>query len=57
LREKFGDDRRTKIVAGPVGEFSMEDLVPQEDTLVMLTQDGLYQAFAAGYVQEPGPRR
>jgi len=40
VREKFGDDRRTKIVAGPVGEFSMEDLVPQEDTLVMLTQDG-----------------
>ncbi len=40
LREKFGDERRTKIVAGPVGEFSMEDLVPQEDTLVMLTQDG-----------------
>jgi DNA gyrase subunit A len=40
LKEKFGDERRTKIVAGPVGEFSMEDLVPQEDTLVMLTQDG-----------------
>ncbi len=40
IKEKFGDERRTKIVAGPVGEFSMEDLVPQEDTLVMLTQDG-----------------
>jgi DNA gyrase subunit A len=40
LKEKFGDERRTKIIAGPVGEFSMEDLVPQEDTLVMLTADG-----------------
>ncbi len=40
LKDKFGDDRRTKIVAGPVGEFSMEDLVPQEETLVMLTDDG-----------------
>jgi DNA gyrase subunit A len=40
LKEKFGDDRRTKIIAGPVGEFSMEDLVPQEETLVMLTNDG-----------------
>ncbi|MCR4256530.1 MAG: DNA gyrase subunit A [Candidatus Uhrbacteria bacterium] len=40
LKEKFGDERRTKIVAGPVGEFSMEDLVPQEETLVMLTNDG-----------------
>lgn len=40
LKEKFGDERRTKIVPHPVGEFSMEDLVPQEDTLVMLTSDG-----------------
>ncbi|MBM3204820.1 DNA gyrase subunit A, partial [Candidatus Uhrbacteria bacterium] len=40
LREKFGDERRTQIVPHPVGEFSMEDLVPQEDTIVMLTEDG-----------------
>ncbi len=40
LKEKFGDERRTKIISGPVGEFSMEDLVPQEETLVMLTADG-----------------
>ncbi|MDO8584204.1 MAG: DNA gyrase subunit A [bacterium] len=40
LREKFGDERRTEIVPHPVGEFSMEDLVPQEDTIVMLTDDG-----------------
>jgi DNA gyrase subunit A len=39
LKEKFGDERRTKIVAGPVGEFSMEDLIPNEDTIVMLTAD------------------
>lgn len=40
LREKFGDARRTLIIPGPVGEFSMEDLVPQEECLVMLTDDG-----------------
>ncbi|MEK7473565.1 MAG: DNA gyrase subunit A [Patescibacteria group bacterium] len=40
LKAKFGDERRTRIVAEPVGEFSMEDLVPQEETLVMLTNDG-----------------
>lgn len=40
LREKFGDERRTKIVPHPVGEFSMEDLIPQENTIVMLTADG-----------------
>jgi DNA gyrase subunit A len=40
IKEKYGDDRRTQVVAGAVGEFSMEDLVPDEDTVVMLTADG-----------------
>lgn len=40
MREKFGDARRTKVIAGPVGEFSMEDLVPDEPTVVILTADG-----------------
>src|SRR3989338_952721 len=40
LRDKFGDERGTQIVPHPVGDFSMEDLVPQEETIVMLTQDG-----------------
>jgi len=40
LKEKFGDDRRTKIIPHAVGEFSIEDLVPQEETIVMLTEDG-----------------
>jgi DNA gyrase subunit A len=40
LKEKFGDARRTQVVAGAVGEFSMEDLVPDEPTVVMLTVDG-----------------
>lgn len=40
LKEKYGDERRTQIFPHPVGEFSMEDLVPQEDCIVMLTSDG-----------------
>lgn len=40
IKEKYGDERRTQVVAGPVGEFSMEDLVPDEPTIVMLTADG-----------------
>jgi DNA gyrase subunit A len=40
LKEKFGDERRTQIVPHPVGEFSMEDLVPQEETIIMITTDG-----------------
>ena len=40
VAEKFGEDRRTKVVAGGVKEFSMEDLVPNEPTIIMATKDG-----------------
>ncbi|HPV70561.1 MAG TPA: DNA gyrase subunit A [Candidatus Magasanikbacteria bacterium] len=40
LKEKFGDERRTQIVAHGVKDFSTEDLIPNEDTIVMITQDG-----------------
>jgi len=40
LREKYGDERRTKIIVGDVGEFKQEDLVPNEPTIVFLTRDG-----------------
>ncbi len=40
LKEKYGDERRTVIIPHPVGEFSMEDLVPEEETMVMMTEDG-----------------
>lgn len=40
IKEKYGDERRTQVISGPVGEFSMEDLVPDEPTIVMMTADG-----------------
>lgn len=40
MKEKYGDERRTKIVVGDVGEFKQEDLVPNEPTIVFLTRDG-----------------
>ncbi len=40
MRDQYGDDRRTQIIDHPVGEFSVEDLIPQEETIVMLTEDG-----------------
>ncbi len=40
MRDQYGDDRRTEIVSHPVGEFSVEDLIPKEDTIVMITEDG-----------------
>lgn len=39
-KEKHGNDRRTQIVAGGVKEFSAEDLIPNEPTIVLITADG-----------------
>ena len=40
MRDTFGDERRTQIVKHGVKAFSMEDVIPDEDTMVMMTRDG-----------------
>lgn len=40
LREKYADERRTKVFKSKVGEFSDEDLIPNEPTVVTLTATG-----------------
>lgn len=40
ISEKYGDDRRTKIVKHAVQEFSMEDLIPNEESVLVLTKGG-----------------
>ncbi|TSC71935.1 MAG: DNA gyrase subunit A [Parcubacteria group bacterium Gr01-1014_38] len=40
LRKRFGEERRTAVTPQPVGEFRMEDLIPDEDTVVMVTTGG-----------------
>lgn len=40
VKEEFGDERRTKLVAQKVGELALEDLIPQEETIITLTQGG-----------------
>ena len=40
LSDKFGDDRRTKIVKGGVKMMSQEDLIPEEESVLVLTKGG-----------------
>ncbi|XOU94373.1 MAG: DNA gyrase subunit A [Candidatus Kerfeldbacteria bacterium] len=40
IKEKYGDERKTKVQVGAVGQFSQEDLIPNEATVIMLTRDG-----------------
>ncbi len=39
IKEKFGDERKTKIVAAE-GEFNVEDLIKEEQTVIALTHLG-----------------
>ncbi len=47
LKEKFGDPRRTKVYKMPLGEFSEEDLIPSEETVITIT--------ATGYIKRQNP--
>ncbi|MBI2594595.1 DNA gyrase subunit A, partial [Candidatus Curtissbacteria bacterium] len=40
LKEKYGDPRRTRVYKSAVGEFSEEDLVPQEQIIITITKSG-----------------
>ncbi len=40
LIERFGSDRKTQIISHGVKEFTMEDVVANEPTLIMTTRDG-----------------
>ena len=39
IKDKFGDERRTKIIAA-AGEFEVEDLIKEEQTVIALTYFG-----------------
>ncbi|MFA4890531.1 MAG: DNA gyrase subunit A [Candidatus Paceibacterota bacterium] len=40
VREKYGDKRKTKIVSGAVKMISADDLVPEKEIVIVLTQGG-----------------
>ncbi|MCL5782117.1 MAG: DNA gyrase subunit A [Patescibacteria group bacterium] len=40
IKEKYGDERRTRIVKHGVKEFSAEDLIADEESVLVLTQGG-----------------
>ena len=40
LRDKHGDERRTKIIPREAGDFSEEDLIPEEEAIISISRDG-----------------
>lgn len=37
LKEKYGDERRTKVIPHALGKFSLKDTIPNEPVIVMLS--------------------
>ncbi len=58
LTKQYGDDRRTTLVKGRVGEFNEEDLIPNEPNIVTYTQGGYIKRMSpdAYRVQRRGGR-
>ncbi len=40
VKEKYGDNRRTQVITRGVKEFKIEDMIPNEATIIMTTKDG-----------------
>ena len=39
MKEKYGDDRRSKIINHELGKFSDEELIPEEESVILLTSE------------------
>ncbi len=48
IREKYADERKTKVMSRGVKDFSQEDLVAEEDTMIVVTK--------SGYVKRVSPK-
>jgi DNA gyrase subunit A len=47
IKDKYGDERRTKIVKHGAKNFSIEDIIPDEESVLVLT--------AGGYIKRTNP--
>lgn len=48
IKEKFGDERKTRVIKAKIGEFSEEDLVPKEDVIITVTHSGYIKRMPPG---------
>lgn len=39
MKEKYGDERRSQMINHELGKFSDEELIPEEESVVLLTQE------------------
>jgi DNA gyrase subunit A len=46
IREQYANERRTKIVKSGLKEFRVEDVIPDVETIVLMTKDGYIKRIA-----------
>jgi DNA gyrase subunit A len=54
LREKFGDERRTAVVASAIGQFKAEDLIPEENVIIATTKSGYIKRMSPDVYKAQG---
>lgn len=47
VREKYGDERKTEVHNGAIGEFNPTDTIPNEDVVVTLSKNGYIKRVKA----------
>lgn len=47
IKGNFGDERRTKVMTGKVGEFSAKDTIPNEEIVIVLTKNNYLKRLKA----------
>ena len=40
LAQTYGDERKTRVIKGGIGEFRQEDLIPNKEAIITITSDG-----------------
>ena len=48
MKEKYGDERRSKVFSHELGKFAEEDLIPDEESVVLLTAEGYVKRVLQG---------
>jgi DNA gyrase subunit A len=54
LMKEYGDERRTKIIKSGIKEFSMEDLIPDVQAVVLMTKDGYIKRVSPDQFSQQG---
>ncbi len=54
LAEKYGDDRKTDIVAGEVEEINVEDMIKEEDMVILISKLGYIKRVPVSLYKSQG---